>query len=220
MARHSVGVGFLAALALLVFFGYSSHPKVPDLRARVGALAEVNVAVRPVLSKRFPALAHRVFFKIDSARKWKSIVFHHSATTAGSAAAFDRYHRETLRDPDGIKYHFVIGNGTSTDNGAIEVTGRWRAQKDAAHLYRPIDAPDSIAICLVGNFEHSSPTKVQKIAAVKLAYVLMRRYNIPVSAVRTHREVDVGRTVCPGRHFPADVIRECLTVLSAAKSAN
>src|SRR5438067_10459729 len=53
------------------------------------------------------------------ARSWKWIVIHHSATTSGGAATFDRMHRE--KGWDELGYHFVIGNGTDTRNGQVEV---------------------------------------------------------------------------------------------------
>ena len=66
----------------------------------------------------------------------------------------------------------------------------------------------------MGNFEDAAPNQAQLEAAVKLAYVLMRRFDIPADQVRTHREVDPGRTVCPGRLFPADRLRDSLAILS------
>ena len=50
------------------------------------------------------------------------IVVHHSATKAGSAAFFRVLHRGVNLWND-IGYHFVIGNGTLTGDGAVE-TGR------------------------------------------------------------------------------------------------
>ena len=34
---------------------------------------------------------------------------------------------------NGLAYHFVIGNGTSTGNGQIEVGDRWRRQINGGH---------------------------------------------------------------------------------------
>ena len=220
MFCRSVSVGVLVAICLFVLFGSPSHPKVATSGSGGPLLAETRSTVKATLPRRYPELAHDVLFGIDSVRKWKTIVIHHSATTAGSAAAFDRYHRQTLGDPDGIKYHFVIGNGNGSPDGLIEVTDRWRTQKDAAHLYHPENAPDSIAICLVGNFEESRPTSAQIDAADKLAYVLMRRFDIPLSRVLTHRMVDEDATVCPGRYFPIDTMIQTLANLSLATPAN
>ena len=36
---------------------------------------------------------------------------------------------------NGLAYHFVIGNGTSTGNGQIEVGDRWRRQINGGHVH-------------------------------------------------------------------------------------
>ena len=220
MFARSVSVGVLASICLFVLFGSPSHPRVNTVDPRKPLLAETRSASDQPLPRRFPELTHDVFFGIDSLRKWKTIVIHHSGTTAGSAAAFDRYHRQTLGDPDGIKYHFVIGNGNGSPDGLIEITDRWRRQLDAAHLYHPANAPDSVAICLVGNFEDSRPTQAQLDAAAKLAYVLMRRFDMPLSRVLTHRMVDEDATVCPGRNFHVDSLVQTLANWSLTAPAN
>ncbi len=210
MFGRSMSVGVLASICLFVLFGSPSHPKITNFSPGRPALAQARSLTRETLPRRFPELTHDVLFGVESTRKWKTIVFHHSATTAGSADAFDRYHRQNLGDPNGIKYHFVIGNGDGADDGLIEVTDRWRSQKEADHLFHPDNAPDSIAICLVGNFENSRPTAAQQLAAAKLAYVLMRRFDIPLSRVLTHRMVDEDATVCPGRGFQVESLVQTL----------
>lgn len=140
-------------------------------------------------------------------RGWKSIVFHHSATTKGDLAAFDQYHRTHFGDPNGVKYHFVIGNGSYSGDGEIEITDRWRRQILAAHNHYPENAPDSLAINLVGNFEEGAPTAAQFKAAVRLARVLCETYGLSAEDIRTHRIVDRDCTLCPGKHFPYEDIR-------------
>src|SRR5205085_12466578 len=49
--------------------------------------------------------------------RWQYIVVHNSGTRQGNAAAFDYYHRHVRRMQNGLAYHCVIGNGTSTGNG-------------------------------------------------------------------------------------------------------
>jgi hypothetical protein len=51
--------------------------------------------------------------------RWKYIVVHNSGTRQGNARIFDYYHRHVRRMPNGLAYHFVIGNGTSTGDGQI-----------------------------------------------------------------------------------------------------
>src|SRR5947208_1647861 len=69
------------------------------------------------------------------ARSWQAIVIHHSATPAGGAARFDREHRE--KGWDELGYDFVIGNGTDTADGLVEVGSRWTKQKIGAHARTP-----------------------------------------------------------------------------------
>ena len=54
-----------------------------------------------------------------AARPWRWIVVHHSDTTTGGAAAFDKMHRE--KGWDELGYDFVIGNGSDTGDGQVEV---------------------------------------------------------------------------------------------------
>jgi N-acetylmuramoyl-L-alanine amidase len=220
MFGRSVGVGVIASICIFVLFGSPSHPRVATSSPKAAILAETQTVVKQTLPRRFPEVSHNVFFGMESPKPWKTIVFHHSATTAGCAAAFDTYHRQTLGDPKGIKYHFVIDNGNGGADGLIEITDRWRHQEEAAHLFHPGNAPDSIAICLVGNFEETRPTPAQVASASKLAYVLMRRFDIPLSRVLAHRMVDEDATVCPGHNFPIDTIVQSLATWSLTNSTN
>src|SRR5687768_8825904 len=53
------------------------------------------------------------------ANDWRWIVIHHSATPAGGAKTFDKMHK--AKGWDELGYHFVIGNGTDTADGQVEV---------------------------------------------------------------------------------------------------
>lgn len=213
MTTRSLSLALLVAFAILVFFGYSANRKLPELKPTPAMLGEVRTERTSRSPKRFPAVSEMVLAGVRQPQRWSTIVIHHSGTVSGSAGAFDRYHRQ-MGDANGIKYHFVIGNGQGMPDGSIEATDRWRRQIDAAHLYLPQNAPESIAICLVGNFQESKPTEQQSVSTVKLCYVLMQRFDIPAERVFAHREVDVNKTVCPGQRFSIDVLREALLVLS------
>ncbi len=93
-------------------------------------------------------------------RGWRYIVIHHSASASGSYASIDRQHRSRL-GTDGCGYHFVIGNGSDSPDGQIEVTRRWAEQKAGAHC-RDATTSDvndyGIGICLVGDFDQGAPT--------------------------------------------------------------
>jgi hypothetical protein len=136
-------------------------------------------------------------------RKWTAIVLHHSATESGSAAVFDRWHKEG-NYWEGVGYDFVIGNGTDSGDGQVEVTFRWREQRTGAHCKTPNNWANekAIGICLVGNFDHGRQTARQMRSLVKLVRFLQNRYRIPRSRVYGHNTTPGARvTNCPGKNF-------------------
>ena len=124
---------------------------------------------------------------------WRTITVHHSGTTKGSAQAFDRNHRQ--RHMGGLFYHFVIGNGSNTSDGALEVGWRWKQQVKAN---RPYD----IQICLVGDFDQQYVSDAQFNTLVGLVQELKQQYNIPIRNIRRHEDIPGKHTACPGSHFP------------------
>ena len=69
-------------------------------------------------------------------KRWRAIVIHHSGTENGNSAIFDRSHRDA-NGWEGVGYDFVIGNGTDSGDGEVEVTFRWREQRTGAHCRTP-----------------------------------------------------------------------------------
>ena len=134
---------------------------------------------------------------------FKSIVIHHSATHGGSAAAFDRNHKPRL---GGLAYHFIIGNGSGCPDGEVETGYRWRDQVPGPHTKNQEINAESIAICLVGDFQSAPPTRRQLAALLELLERLSAECGIPPERIRSHREVD-PETLCPGRALPMDGIR-------------
>jgi hypothetical protein len=140
-------------------------------------------------------------------RRWQFIVVHNSGTRQGNARAFDYYHRHVRRMQNGLAYHFVIGNGTSTGNGQIEVGDRWRRQINGGHVHSDYLNNISLGICLVGDFNRDQPTRAQLDACEELIRYLRERCGgtgrgaIPV---KPHREINPPRwpTDCPGDVFP------------------
>jgi N-acetyl-anhydromuramyl-L-alanine amidase AmpD len=141
-------------------------------------------------------------------RPWRYIVLHHSATAEGGYAQIDRQHRDRA-GLDGCSYHFVIGNGTDSPDGTIEVTRRWSEQRPGAHC-RDAKHPSvneyGIGICLVGNLDQDGPTPRQVEAARVLVAYLKDRYMIPGDRVATHAAFSQSPTVCPGGRFPTEQI--------------
>jgi hypothetical protein len=140
-------------------------------------------------------------------RRWQFIVVHNSGTRQGNARVFDYYHRHVRRMQNGLAYHFVIGNGTSTGNGQIEVGDRWRRQINGGHVHSDYLNNISLGICLVGDFNRDQPTRAQLESCEELIRYLRERCgkidrrDIPV---RPHREMNPPRwpTDCPGDVFP------------------
>ena len=141
-------------------------------------------------------------------RPWKYVVIHHSANPTGGYDQIDREHRK-IQGWDGCGYHFVIGNGTDSPDGQIEVARRWASQKQGLHC-RNGKYPDineyGIGICLIGDFDKSEPTAKQLAAVKALTAYLAERYQIPANKIGTHGQMASSQTACPGENFPADEI--------------
>jgi hypothetical protein len=158
---------------------------------------------------RWQYLTPAVRKAIDEARvarnRWKYIIVHNSGTRQGNARIFDYYHRYVRRMPNGLAYHFVIGNGTSSGNGQIEIGNRWARQLNGGHVHSDYLNYISIGICLVGDFNRDLPTKAEYEALDELIRYLRRRVgNVDgrYSIVRGHKEINPRPTDCPGSRFP------------------
>jgi hypothetical protein len=141
---------------------------------------------------------------LEVEKKWTAIVIHHSGTENGNAAIFDKWHREG-NHWEGVGYNFVIGNGTGSSDGQVEVTFRWRQQKTGAHCKTPDNWANesAVGICLVGDFNQTVPTSGQMRSLLKLTRFLQRRYGIPKSRIYGHGTTPGAQiTECPGKKFP------------------
>ena len=183
------------------------------------------VAIPPKVAVKPPMSVPRDWVPNLRGNAWRWIVIHHSASAGGSAAAFDRMHRS--KGWDELGYHFVVGNGSATGDGEVEVGPRWRKQKWGAHAKTPDNKNNDfgIGICLVGNFDVSNPSPRQLDAVAKLVAHLQRTYKIPAERIIGHGTVraieHVGTsTVCPGRNLNiAQIRRQSAKVLAAAGEA-
>jgi hypothetical protein len=168
-------------------------------------------------SANFRYLSRSVIEEIRRApvqrRRWQFIVVHNSGTRQGNARVFDYYHRHVRRMQNGLAYHFVIGNGTSTGNGEVEVGDRWRRQINGGHVHSDYLNNIALGICLVGDFNRDQPTRAQLESCEELIRYLRERCgktdrgDIPV---RPHREMNPPRwaTDCPGDAFPYSWFRK------------
>jgi hypothetical protein len=153
-------------------------------------------------------LTRSVLAAIDNAHvrggRWKYIVVHNSGTRQGNAAIFDYYHRHTRHMPNGLAYHFVIGNGTSTGDGQIEIGDRWVRQINGGHVHSDYLNNIALGICLVGDFNRDLPTRAQYAALDELITYLRKRVgrvDRRLSIVKAHKEINPVPTDCPGDRF-------------------
>lgn len=142
------------------------------------------------------------------ARAWTHIVLHHSADAVGDAAAFDKDHRRRRGWKRGLGYDFVIGNGTLSDDGQVEVGDRWRRQIDGAHCLAGGMNRKAVGICFVGNFETGrGPSHRQLLSGMALIRHLAERFSIPPENVLGHGQVEGSNTACPGENFQINLFR-------------
>jgi len=149
--------------------------------------------------------------------RWTTIVLHHSATDRGSAAEFDEFHRN--KGWDELGYHFVIGNGTNTPDGWVEVGPRWHKQKHGAHCKTSGNYfnEHGIGICLVGDFTRTSPTPKQLASLNELLRFLTHACGITPGQITTHAAV-TKKTSCPGHRFSLSAVRRSLMFPATASS--
>lgn len=147
-------------------------------------------------------------------KEWTAIIIHHSATDSGNAAIFDEWHREG-KNWNGVGYDFVIGNGTNSADGEVEVTYRWHEQTTGAHCGGTPGNwanKDGIGICLVGDFTKEEPTQRQMQTLVRLVRFLQKRYGISAEHIYGHHTTPGARvTDCPGRRFPMGRFKSMLS---------
>jgi hypothetical protein len=198
-------------------FGGPPNPELAQVPTPVPPAVPASVLshhathIDPTASAGVP----RTWIPIAAPNEWYWIVIHHSATATGGAAAFDKMHR--AKGWDELGYHFVIGNGTDTADGLVEVGSRWPKQKWGAHAKTPDNRYNEhgIGICLVGNFDITHPTAKQMASLDKLVSYLMKTYHISPDHILGHR--DTKRTDCPGANMDVALVRAaCVRMLADA----
>ena len=190
----------------------SNNEQMPEIIHNQSSEARVVQPVRPKVVKPKPRqeTIQRDFPRdwlppAQAEKTWTAIVVHHSATETGNSAIFDKMHREQ-NHWDGVGYDFVIGNGTDSGDGEVEVTFRWQRQIAGAHCGGTPGNwanEDAVGICLVGNFDYREPTARQMQSLLKLVRFLKTRYGISNSSIYGHNRTPGARvTDCPGKKFP------------------
>ena len=162
-------------------------------------------------SKTYRYLTPAVRKAIDRApvasHRWRYIVVHNSGTRQGNAKAFEYYHQHVRKMPNGLAYHFVIGNGTSSGDGQIEIGNRWVRQINGGHVHSDYLNSIALGICLVGDCNRDEPTARQKEALDELIRYLRTRVGKTDrrwAVVKAHKDINPPRwpTDCPGDKFP------------------
>lgn len=182
---------------------------------RLPALSIPRSIERPVSAVPYAPVDNEAIVRADPSwdvqvtRDWRHIVVHHSAGAVGSASIFDKAHRE--RGWDGLGYHFVIGNGSASGNGEVEVGFRWRRQQAGAHAGNAEYNQAGIGICLVGDFEHGGRPSAAQMASLRaLVRFLQVKTGVPTSEVVGHGNVPGKSTECPGKNLDLFAFRASL----------
>jgi N-acetyl-anhydromuramyl-L-alanine amidase AmpD len=123
------------------------------------------------------------------------IVIHHSAAPGDRGPeAIARYHIQA--DPArkkeawaGIGYHYYI-----TADGKTYQTQRLTTV--SAHVLGKNES--AVGICFAGDFTETTPTPAQVAAGRALLKQLLADLNLKMDAVAPHKDVNPGRTECPG----------------------
>lgn len=159
--------------------------------------------------RRWRYLSPNVRKAIDQAKvkkgRWKYIIVHNSGTRQGNAKIFDSYHRKVRKMQNGLAYHFVIGNGSSSGNGEVEIGPRWTKQINGGHVASDYLNNIAIGICLVGDFNRDQLTKAQVGALDELITYLRGRVGKikgKPAIVVPHKKINPKPTDCPGDRFP------------------
>lgn len=188
-----------------------SKPPAEVTIEKSGGQKEEGLAPAPARSffgSKYRYLTPTVRRAIDKAPvkkgRWKYIIVHNSGTNQGNAKAFDSYHRNVRKMSNGLAYHFVIGNGSSSGNGEIEIGNRWVRQINGGHVASDYLNNIAIGICLVGDFNRRPPNQIQMDALAELITYLRSRCGKSagkVIIVKGHREINPKPTDCPGEKF-------------------
>lgn len=219
MSAYKSMATLFVALSMLLLAGCQTRLAVsaprfdpPVIRPAVRAVqpgpksAASGVPANPGIVAVQGPLAGKALTPRVKPRPWKYIIIHHSDTPYGGAARFDLAHRE--KGWAMLGYDFVIGNGTDTRNGLIEVGPRWPTQMQGAHTGTPDHKFNDygIGICLVGNFEEARPTAPQMDSLARLVAYMQKTYGISSQNILGHR--DCKATRCPGRYLNITTVRQ------------
>lgn len=135
----------------------------------------------------------------------RRIILHHSATVdSGTVSWLAIRAHHIARGFSDIGYHFGIEyvKNSAARVAPVVMLGR-SLLEPGAHTKGA--NPDSIGICVTGNFDIRAPSAEIEQKVVDLCHWLCILYRIEPSQIYGHR--DFAAKSCPGREFPLSAIR-------------
>lgn len=136
----------------------------------------------------------------------KYVVVHHSVTPQEwgmkqTMELIKSAHKNAGLAYDGFPaYHYIIGNDWACE-GRPENTVGYHAGVWSINL-------ESVAVCLVGNFNENKLTSYQKSELQRILKKWTGQYDIELDHVKLHRELKA--TACPGNNITKDLIYQLL----------
>lgn len=154
------------------------------------------------------------------------VVVHCSATADGLVPNWGAIRKYHTTDPYHMWRDVGYNFGIERIGDYVEVLMGRHPDDRGAHCPQLDMNEKSIGICMIGNFD-VTPPDVQRWEKLKqLIFWIMNRYNIPVSNILGHREVQEmagiefkNRKTCPGTRFDMALLRKELSEMTAIKSA-
>lgn len=184
---------------LLLMLDNQPAPRVDGLSLAPVLAAGSPHSIESIFSPQFPL----------KPENWKGIVIHHSGNSFGTVESIAAEHQ--AKNFRGLGHHFIIGNGNGMTDGHIHVGYRWTEQLPGAHAggeNGKFHNLHSISICLVGDGNRRTFSKMQIQQLVELVSALCREMGIPKDHVYLHS--DIAQTNDPGSMFPEVDFRNAL----------
>ena len=140
---------------------------------------------------------------------WQKIVIHHTASPTEvrrsgksvpvDAAMIREWHKN--KGWSDIGYHFLIMPDGRCEEGRP-------LNRPGAHCKVGHRNSIGIGVCLVGDFSETEVSDAQLAGLVHKVVQLMEAFKLGLEDVELHRDVPEAATECPGRHFPADILKK------------
>ncbi len=127
----------------------------------------------------------------EAGKSWDRIVLHQSGSREGNLEVMDAWYRKQEAREAGVPFHFVIGNGTLSEDGGVFVTREFTEKEPTAG--------SGLRVCLIGDFAARPPTVSQQLALKELVAYLESK--LGVLTVSPHVANERDKVTVPGRKF-------------------